>query len=78
MRIRTAKNDSASIPWSRDRKGNPVRREPVSSCGVCGRVIYDSVNTNKIVTCGKCVQILMGLDEEQKEKFKSKLKENLI
>lgn len=43
------------MPWKRDRYGNPIERKAKARCNLCGREIFDNVNPDRIITCGRCV-----------------------
>jgi len=63
------------IPWRRDKSGRPIEREPEGTCCICGKIIYYSTHPNRKVTCGLCVQIFMGLNDEDREKFRRRMSE---
>ena len=46
------------IPWKRDRYGNPIEHKVKARCNLCSQEIFDSVNPDRIITCGKYVIIL--------------------
>jgi hypothetical protein len=45
------------------------------SCSVCHRPVKGNVNGEKVVTCGRCVQLLLTASHENKIRYRDKLKE---
>jgi hypothetical protein len=43
-----------------------LKREPKAVCSVCGQLVYDNVNPEKIIICGLCVQKRLGAFNERK------------
>jgi len=35
-------------------------------CSICNQEIFDNINTEKILTCGRCVITLMSVSKEKK------------
>jgi hypothetical protein len=66
--------EEIKIPWKRDSKGRPVLRKATGQCNVCNRVIYDSINEDKIVICGLCTQALLGMEPEDRDEIRNKLR----
>lgn len=50
-------------------------RLPKANCSICNQEIFDNVNPEKILTCPKCVQILLMATKENKITFKDGLLE---
>jgi hypothetical protein len=48
-------------------------RLPKANCSICSQEIFDSVNPEKIITCARCVQILLSATQENKISFKNSL-----
>ena len=78
MRKRIAKSERMiHVPWKRDLKGHPKEREPVGSCCVCNRLIYDNVDNKKLVICALCTQALMAMDGEKRQVVRDKIRERV-
>ena len=45
----------------------------MAECILCHREVKDNVNPEKIITCGRCVQILLAATRESKIAFRDKL-----
>ena len=54
--------------------GNRLSHAEVS-CSVCHRPVKGNVNGEKIVTCGRCVQVLLTASQKDKIQYRDKLKE---
>jgi len=48
-------------------------RQAKVHCNLCSQEIYESVNPQKIITCARCVQILLMATQENKISFKDGL-----
>lgn len=47
--------------------------QPKAHCNLCHREIFDSVDSEKIITCAHCVLILMSISKEKKIEYKNLL-----
>jgi len=54
--------------------GNRLTHAEVS-CSVCHRPVRGNLNGEKIVTCGRCVQLLLTASQKNKIQYRDKLKE---
>ena len=45
------------------------------SCSVCHRPVKGNLNGEKIITCGRCVQLLLTASPEDKVRYRDKLKD---
>lgn len=54
--------------------GNRLNR-PDISCSVCHRPVEGNLDEEKIITCGRCVQVLLTASEKNKIQYRDKLKE---
>ncbi len=46
---------------------------PKARCSLCSREIFDSINPEKIITCARCVQILLMASQQNKIEFRNSL-----
>jgi len=44
-----------------------------TTCSICHRPVYDNVRTDRIITCGGCVQALLLLSQQNKVVLRDKL-----
>lgn len=78
MKKRISKNETmVKVPWKRNLKGHIMEREPVASCCVCNRLIYDNVDNKKLVICGLCTQALMAMESTQRDSIRDRIRERL-
>ena len=66
--------EGKEIPWRRDYTGKPILRKATGTCSVCNKIIYDSINKEKLVICGICTQSLLGMGAEVRETLREKLR----
>jgi len=52
---------------------NERGRESRVNCSICKNPVYDSVDTEKVITCARCVQILLLATQENKISFRDSL-----
>lgn len=54
-------------------KWEDLSKTPKANCSICKQPVFDSVNPEKIITCARCVQILLSATQENKISFKDGL-----
>jgi len=52
-----------------------LSKNPKANCSICKQPVYDSVNPEKIITCARCVQILLSATQENKISYRNHLLE---
>ncbi len=49
------------------------QNQPKARCNLCSREVFDSVNPEKIITCARCVQILLMASQQNKIEYRNAL-----
>ncbi len=48
-------------------------RQVKARCNLCSHEVFDSINPEKIITCARCVQILLMASQQNKVEFRNLL-----